>query len=159
MFLIIGGIVLAAVVVTLFILFARGSKETFNPALSNPSLNPSPATGAANPLFSTDLSTWKSYYWPQKINTHYPSNWQLSEETNKAGQVAGLKITPPTSNPDDTIFVGGASVKCSNLSKYSKSKCLKDKIQIPFYTNSKNQDVLSAFDLILQNTILTEVVK
>ena len=160
MILIIGGIILLALAVTALLLFVRGSKESFNSKLPNTNTPVSSTTsGAVQPLFSKDITTWKSYYWPGKINTHYPSNWQLGEEMNKDGLVAGLKITPPTGNTDDQIFIGGTSANCSDILKYAKSKCLKNKIQVPFYTNSKNPEVLNAFDLILQNTILTEVEK
>jgi len=47
-------------------------------------------------------------------------------------------------------------LKCSDVLKYSKNNCLKNKIQVPFYTNSKNEEVLNAFDLIYQNSVLLE---
>jgi len=155
----IGGIIILALAVTACLLFTRGSKQSFDSKLQNHNTIAAAPTSDSNttpPLFSKDISTWKSYYWPQKINTHYPSNWKLEEEMNNSGLISGLKIIPPTGILDDTIFIGGNSVRCSQILKYAENKCLKNKIQVPFYTNSRNPDVLSAFDLILQNTILTE---
>lgn len=159
MILIIVGVVVLAALTTAFLIFRKGSKETFNPEASNQGALNSPATSVEKPLFSKDITTWENYYWPGKINTHYPSNWQFVEEVNDDGVISGLKITPPTGNVDDAIFIGGDSLKCSDVLKYPKSRCLKDKVQIPFYTNSKNQEVLTAFDLIFQNTILNEIEK
>jgi len=157
MVLIIGGIILLAVATTAFLLFRKGSKETFDSETSNPGTLALPASsGGEKPIFSGDIATWENYYWPGKVNTHYPSNWQFEEEIADNGLVVGLKITPPTDNAEDIIFIGGASAKCSDVLKYSKNECLKNKIQVPFYTDSKNQEVLSAFDLIFQNSILTE---
>ena len=134
MILIIGGVVLLAAVVSAFLLLKKGSKDTFNPEVQNPNTLVSPTIPSTEkPIFPKDITTWSDYYWPGKINTHYPSDWQLTEETNKDGLVVGMKITPPTGNADDVIFIGGASVKCSNVLKYSKNKCLKNKIQVPFY--------------------------
>ncbi len=155
MLFIIGGIVLVCVIVTAFLLFRKTSKVAVSPDASN-TVASSTTSAKPKPLFSPDLSTWKNYYWPGKINTHYPSDWQLKEDTNKDGLIVGLEITPPTGIADDMIFIGGDSAKCSSVLKYSKNECLKNKIQVPFYTNSKNAEVSTALDLIFQNTILTE---
>jgi hypothetical protein len=154
--LIISGIIILAVIVAIVLVLRKGSKETFNSSTLNSNTPTSPVASNGGSIFSENIASWTSYYWPGKINTHYPSNWQLEEEKNNSGSIMGLKIVPPTGNSDDTIFIGGASVKCSTVLKYPKSACLRDKIQVPFYTNSQNQDVLAAFDLIFQNTILTE---
>lgn len=157
MILIIGGIILLAVITTVFLLFRKGSKETFDSEISNPGALVSPtASGGEKPLFSEDIATWKNYHWSGKLNTHYPSDWQFKEEIADNGLVVGLNIIPLTDSIEDVIFIGGVSAKCSDVLKYSKNECLKNKIQVPFYTNSKNQEVLAAFDLIFQNSILTE---
>jgi len=156
MILVIVGVVVVAGAITTFLLFKKGSKNTFDSDTQDPNVLNSELETKEKSLFSKDITTWKNYYWPGKINTHYPSDWQLVEDINNDGLVVGLKITPLASNVEDVIFIGGDSIKCSDISKYSKNECLKNKIQIPFYTNSKNEDVLSAFDLIFQNTVLTE---
>ena len=151
----IGGIVILAGVTTAFLIFKKGTNDTVKSDTQNSGISVLPTT-ENEPLFSNDVSTWKNYYWAGKINTHYPSDWQLKEVIGSDGLVAGVEITPSTNNNEDLIFVGGNSVKCADVLKYSKNYCLKNKIQVPFYSNSKNQEVLSAFDLILQNSILIE---
>ncbi|MBU0612178.1 hypothetical protein KKA39_01965 [Patescibacteria group bacterium] len=159
MVLIIGGVVILAAVTTAFLIFRNGSKETFNPETSSQDALNSPTASEEKALFSEDITTWENYYWPGKINTHYPGDWQFAEEISKDGIISGLKIIPPTGDTKDIIFIGGDSVKCSDALKYAKSRCLKNNVQIPFYTSSENQEVLTAFDLIFQNTILNEIEK
>jgi|GEM_PF-2340846 len=157
MIFIIVGILVFAVAVTAFLLIRKGSKENFDLVKPNSeSLTTSQIPDEKKSLYSSDISTWKNYNWSGKVNTHFPSNWKIQEDINNVGLITGLEIIPPTENTEDTIFIGGDSVKCSNISKYTESKCLKNKIQVPFYTNSKNEEVLSAFNLIYQNTILTD---
>ncbi|MFZ2072647.1 MAG: hypothetical protein WA101_00255 [Minisyncoccia bacterium] len=156
---VIGGIVLLAGIATAILLFRNGSKETFNPQVLNTNTSALQTSLSEKPLFSEDVTTWANYYWPGKINTHYPNNWLLKEEITENGLVVGIKMIPATGNAEDTIFIGGSLIKCSDILKYSKNQCLKNKIQIPFYTNSTNQEVLNAFDLIFQNTVLTEIEK
>jgi hypothetical protein len=153
MIFLIGGIIILAGVTTAFLIIKKGPKGV---APEEATVNSVLPTTETKPLFSSDISTWKNYYWPGKINTHYPSDWQFKEEVGKDGLVAGLEIVPPTNNVEDTIFIGGDAIKCADALKYSKNNCLKDKVQVPFYSNTKNQEVLNAFDLIFQNTILTE---
>jgi len=112
-------------------------------------------TTEAPPLFSSDVSSWNNYFWRNKVNTKYPANWQI-EELKKDDEIVGLKIIPPTNNEEDNIFIGGEGMSCLLAKKYNQNKCLRDKIQIPFYTNSQNEEVRSAFDLIFNNTIITE---
>jgi hypothetical protein len=160
MIFIIIGIVVLAGATTAFLLLRKGSKESFNQeGATQNALNSQTASTAEKALFSKDIATWTNYYWPGKVNTHYPSNWQVREKINKDGLIVGLEMVPPTGNAEDTIFIGGDSIKCSDAFKYLKSRCLKDGIQVPFYTNSKNQEVLAAFDLIFQNTIVNEIEK
>jgi len=86
---------------------------------------------------------------------------ELEEATgNKTkGEIVGLKLVPPTGDPKDEIIIGGRFVSCADAKKYSQNKCLKNKIQVPFYTDSQNTDILSAFDLIFQNALLVESLK
>lgn len=152
------GVALLAGLTVLFIFLGRGSKETIKVGEVSPSDLVSPGTTTEpekRPLFSPDVLSWGNYYWPEKVNTKYPSNWRL-EEVKSGNQVTGLKITPPTGNPVDAIFIGGQNATCANVSTYSTNKCLRNNIQVPFYTASQNEEVLAAFDLIFQNTILTE---
>lgn len=154
---IISAIVLVCIGLVAFIMFQQVPKNVSNPTSVNSSATTTPNV-ATKPLFSRDLATWNNYYWPGEINTHYPGDWKLKEDKNSNGIITGLEIIPPTNATEDTIFIGGTSVKCSNTSilQYSANKCLKSSSQqIPFYTNSKNPEVLSAFDFIFQNTILT----
>jgi hypothetical protein len=156
MMFIIGGVILVAGLATAFIVLRKDSKQTFNlnkPVNLDNEVSP---TAEVKPIFSQDITTWKNYNWSGKINTHYPKNWQLKEVMNGTGVIIGLEIIPSTGNTDDTIFIGGDLVKCSTTTKYIKSSCLKNNIQMPFYTNSKNTEVLNAFDLIFQNSILTD---
>ena len=150
------GVVVVAGGVTAFLLLKNGTKDTFNSDTENSNIPNSQTLIKEKPLFSQDTKTWTNYYWPGKINTHYPSDWLAQEKMANDASVVGLSIIPPTGNAGDTIFIGGASVKCSDILKYSKNNCLKNKIQIPFYTNSKNEEVLNAFDLIYQNSVLLE---
>ncbi len=162
---IIGGIVLVSAGLVVFILFQKNPKSASSPDTSNlnTTVSPIPASNpstVAKPLYSSDLTTWTNYGWPGKINTHYPGDWQLQEDKNSNGIITALEIIPPTNNPTDTIFIGGVSVKCSNskILQYSRNKCLKNATtQVPFHTNSQNAEVLSAFDTIFQNSILTTV--
>jgi hypothetical protein len=155
MLLVIGIVVVVAGAITAFVLLKKDSKETFNADQVNSNLaeNQAPKT-----LYSADTSTWKSYNWSGKINTHYPSDWTLKEKVNTTGAVSGLEIVPPTENVADTIYIGG-DMKCSGITKYAKNKCLKNAIQVSFYTDSQNTEVQSAFDLILENTILVDIEK
>lgn len=157
MIIVIGSVVLVAVAVTAFLIFRKESKETFDADKINSDLI-AQETGPKE-LFSKDTSTWKNYYWSGKINTHYPSDWELKEKIAENGIISGLEIIPNTGNIEDTIYVGGDAVKCSGIAKYAKNKCLKNTIQVPFYTNSQNPEVQSAFDLIIQNTILVDIEK
>lgn len=160
MILIIGGIVLVSGALTTYLLLKKAANKSYNSETpSSNTVASSTATTSIKPLYSADLATWKNYYWPGKINTHYPSDWKLQEVKNTDGFTIGLDIMPPTGLAEDTIFIGGDKVKCSSILKYSKNRCLKNKIQVPFYTSTKNPEVLSAFDIIYQNTILTDVVK
>lgn len=160
MMIIIGSIVLVSGALTAYLLLKKAANKSYNS--ETPSSNvvaSSTAIAPVKPLYSADLATWKNYYWPGKINTHYPSDWKLAEVKNVDGFITGLDIISPTGIAEDTIFIAGDKVKCSSILKYPKNKCLKNKIQVPFYTSTKNPEVLSAFDLIYQNTILTDVVK
>jgi len=152
---IIVGVIVVAGGVTAFLLFRKGSKDNFNSDTQNKSTQ-SVQNNKEKQLLSQDLKTWKNYFWPGKINTHYPSDWIFRENIGKDGLVAGINIVPSTGNAEDTIFIGGELLKCSDVLKYSKNNCLKNKIQVPFYTNSKNEEVLNAFDLIYQNSVLLE---
>jgi hypothetical protein len=147
------GVILIAIVTTAFFIFRTGHKETFSVNENN--LSDTGKLGDKT-LYSSDTSTWKNYYWSGKINTHYPDNWVLKEKLGNSGVVESLEIIPPTEQASDTIFVGG---DCSGLSKYAKSKCMSNLIQVPFYTDSQNKEVLAAFDLILSNTILIDIEK
>ncbi|KKQ35959.1 MAG: hypothetical protein US50_C0002G0019 [Candidatus Nomurabacteria bacterium GW2011_GWB1_37_5] len=166
------GLVIVAIIIVIFYVANKNSKQTFNineqiPSSGNTSLD----LQQKKDLYSKDISTWNNYFWPGKINTKYPSNWQIEEleyksaaqleleqktGIKKAGEIVGLKITPPTDNLNDVIFIGGRLVSCTDADQYAKNLCLKNRIQMPFYTASLNPDVLSALDLVYQNTILTE---
>ena len=151
-----GGIAVLAGLTVLFFFLGRGSKETVKVGEISPSDLVAPtAPVEEKPLFSSDVLSWRNYFWPEKINTKYPSDWQLLE-IQTGNVITGLKVVPPTGNPADEIFIGGQSATCATALQYAKNYCLKNKIQVPFYTDSQNEEVLAAFDLIFQNTILTE---
>jgi hypothetical protein len=153
MLLVIGIVVVLAGAITAFVLLKKDSKETFNASEYN-----TEQTGNAkdSKLYSSDTSTWKNYSWSGKVNMHYPDNWTLKEKLGNSGAIDSLEIIPPTDQASDVIFVGGT---CSGLDKYAKNKCMKNTIQVPFYTDSTNPEVQEAFDLILSNTILIDIEK
>lgn len=147
------GVAVLAGFTVLFIFLGRGSKETVTVSEITSSELLGTGTEEEKPIFSPNVASWLNYFWPERINTKYPGNWQF-EELKTDGDITGLRITPPTGDPDDAIYIGGAT--CAQALKYSSNKCLRNKIQVPFYTDSQNEEVLAAFDLIFQNTILTE---
>jgi len=149
-----GGIAVLAGLTVLFFFLGRGSKETVKVGEISPSDLVAPtAPVEEKPLFSSDVLSWRNYFWPEKINTKYPGDWQLLE-IQTGNVITGLKVVPPTGNPADEIFIGGKSATCATALQYAKNYCLKNKIQVPFYTDSQDEEVLAAFDLIFQNTIL-----
>ena len=158
MFFIISIVVVIAIVTVIFFLLKKEKKEVFEQEQTSV-LNSQENSNENKTLYSADVTSWKNYNWSGKINTHYPSNWNLKEKISSTGVINGLEIIPPTDNVNDVIFVGGEKTTCSSVASYEKNKCLKDLIEVPFYTNSNNKDVLAAFDLIIQNTILTEFEK
>ncbi len=158
MLIIISIVVVVAIATTIFFVLKKEKKETFEQKQDSVS-NSQNSQENNKALYSSDVSTWKNYYWSGKINTHYPNDWELKEKISSSGAVNGIEIIPPTGNLEDVIFVGGEKVTCTSVAKYEKNKCLRNLIEVPFYTNSKNQDVLSVFDLIIQNTILTDIEK
>ena len=175
-FIIGGSILLLAVLVTVLLLNRKGNKEVVNVGnnLGNGlSVSTNGITGET-PIFSPEVLSWNNYFWPEKLNLKYPSNWELIEMEYKnvqqteleeatgnktKGEIVGLKLVPPTGDPKDEIIIGGRFVSCADAKKYSQNKCLKNKIQVPFYTDSQNTDILSAFDLIFQNALLVESLK
>lgn len=150
-----GGIVLIAASTALFLILGPGSKKIVNEVPQSELIAPATSTEEQKLLSATDVASFQNYFWPGKVNTKYPAGWELSEIL-AGDEVAGLKITPPTDNPADDIYIGGQSATCTSVLQYEKHYCLRNKIKVPFYTNSQNEKVLAAFNLILENTILTE---
>ena len=175
-FIIGGSILLLAIVVTILLLNRKGNKEVVEVGnnLGNGLSVPTKGIAGETPIFSPEVLSWNNYFWPEKLNLKYPSNWELIEMEYKnvqqteleeatgnktKGEIVGLKLVPPTGDPKDEIIIGGRFVSCADAKKYSQNKCLKNKIQVPFYTDSQNTDILSAFDLIFQNALLVESLK
>ena len=178
-FLIGGGILVLAIAGTAYLLYKNKSDSVLNKDKSNTPYTSSPTgsnlgSSSSTPVYSSDLATWNNYFWPEKMNVKYPSNWELIEmevktarqlevekSTGKStkGEVVGLKMIPPTGNPADAIFIGGTTETCTSVKKFTENKCLKNKIQVPFYTESTNPDVISAFNEIYKSTMLSEALK
>jgi len=167
------GVLIVAGIVIVVVTYGKDKKDTFDLGQTPSSiLNESQTNGGGEaPIFSPDISSWNSYYWPEKVSTKYPSDWKLEEIEFKSaaqeqaeeegdielrGEIVGLKIIPATNNSSDEIFIGGRFITCADVKNYSTNRCLKNKISVPFYTNSQNEEVLKAFDLIFGNTLLIE---
>jgi hypothetical protein len=110
-------------------------------------------TGTINTTNSNPISDWKSYSFGG-VTFQYPPDWDLRKDTycTPAGQCdqVGVTLMPRNESPnepraeEDKIGVGGRQVICAQFSN-SNIKCTEPIDSLPFYTASRNPDILAVY--------------
>ncbi|MEK7649435.1 MAG: peptidoglycan-binding domain-containing protein [Patescibacteria group bacterium] len=105
------------------------------------------------------LSDWESYNW-SGISFQYPANWIIEksyyrtpaqEAEGSPAEVVGLYVKPKNQiSPEDVIGIGGRQFNCETAGPAIQCKTL---IGIPFYTQSKNTDVLKTFEALTSSVM------
>lgn len=107
---------------------------------------------------------WKTFEY-DGIKYSYPSNWEVQrvtystpvQQAKGAISTIGFDIIPDNvSYPsNDVIHIGGRHISCDDqqFAPSHLSRCLDNESVGLIYTISQNQQILNAFNLIVQNTL------